>query len=181
MLARTIFSLNPELHTDSALIPDIQWNSALSLLSILALTLLFTTIFYFCSRKRVTEPSASLEALLAIITPTFVAWPTDYSVFFKRSTSSGSMTIRICVSTFLRNVLAGTVELKDLNDLPRLFRRQLRVYGWLVSFNVDFFLWTSVLRWIMVSQLPGRTSMCVFPFVSNDYLSIFTIQRNCSR
>lgn len=129
-------------------------NAILLMLSILALTLGSAT-FYFCSKKRVEEPSTAFEALLSIITPTCVAWPTDYNVLFKASSSRPSMTIRIRVSNFLRNVIAGTIELKDLDDLPYLFRRQLRAYGWLVSLDADFFLRTSVLQWILVSQIPG--------------------------
>jgi hypothetical protein len=68
------------------------------------------------------------------------------------------MTIQIRVSNFLRDLIAGTVELRDLDDLPHLFRRQFRAYGWLISLDVDLCLWTSVLRWILVSQLPGYTT-----------------------
>jgi hypothetical protein len=170
-------ALDPKHFIDSSLIlisPDVQENAAfILLLSILVLTFSFS-IFYFCSKKRVAESSTSLEALLTIITPTCVAWPTDYDVLFKRSTSSHSMTIRICVSTFLRNVGAGTLELKDLNDFPHLFRCQLRAYGWLVSLDVDFFLWASVLRWILVSQIPRCITKYVFPFINDASLSIFT-------
>lgn len=169
--AHTI-SLYLKRFIDFNLIPiplDIQRNAALVLmLSILALTLLFT-LFCFRTRQLVAEPSTSLEALLTIMTPTCVAWPTDYNVLFKHSTSSHSMTVRVHVSDFLRNVSAGTVELKDINDLPHLFRRQLRAYGWLVSLDVDFLLWTSVLQWILVSQISGYTRKYVFPLSSTTF------------
>jgi len=147
---------------------DVQENAALVLMfSILALILLFT-VFCSCTKKRVIEPSTSLEALLTIVTPTSVAWPTDYDALFKHSTSLQSMTIRIRMSNFLHNVGAGTVELRNLNDLPHVFSGQLRAYGWLISLDVDFFLWSSILWWILASQIPGFISRYTIPSIMHQ-------------
>ena len=157
-------------------LPGIQTTVAFLIFSILILS-----VCCLCTRICFVKPSTSLEALLTIMTPTCVAWPADYHVLFKHSTSTRSMTIKICVSHFLRNIGAGTVELKNVNDLPHIFCRRLRAYGWLVSFDVDFFLWTAVLRWILVSQIPGCATKYVFLFTSDDSLSIFSMQCNCYR
>lgn len=167
-------NLDAAAQFNSKLPSGIQINAAFIIFPILTLT-----VFCLCTRICLAKPSKSLEALLTILTPTCVAWPADYHVLFKHSTSPHSMTIKICVSHFLRNVSAGAVELKNINDLPYLFCRQLRAYGWLVSFDVDFFLWTSVLRWILVSQIPGFKYVLLF--TSDDSLSSFSTQRNCNR
>lgn len=126
-------------------------------------SLLFSSILAFSlsqvfslrrKTNRVSNLPKSHQALLAFITPTLVARPSNYTVLLSHSACNRSKIIRINVSLLLRNISAGTVELRNPHDLPQLFGHQLRVYGWSLHLLVDSFWRCAVLRWLLTSQLP---------------------------
>lgn len=123
------------------------------------ISLLLILVCYCCTSRssrdqRIRGTSEALQALTMIITPTSSAWYDTHPI--KHSVSMRSKTIKIQLYDLMRNVCAGIVELRDVNDLPDLFRERLRVYGWLVYLEVDPCWWATVSYWLLVSQVNVR-------------------------
>ena len=172
-IGRVILSLDPHFHLEHTLLRvsrQVQQHAvSILIFSVLAVTL-FLTISRFLPKEGIPESPKALQALLTIMTPTCMAWPTDYAAVLNHLSCTRSKTIRIQLSDFLHHVGTGTVEFRSFDDFSHLLRCQLRAYGWLVCLEVDISLRSSVLRWILLSQIPGftqryATSLCDRMFI----------------
>jgi hypothetical protein len=131
-------------------------------------------VFCFClSRARCNykghaqETRRGLQALLTVVTPTS-AWATDCSALVVHASSARSKTIKLPLSNLTHAICSGTMELRDSNDLPDLFRKQLRVYGWLVCLDVEMSWWFTVPGWVLSCQfLSFQASNTDFVAIAN--------------
>lgn len=109
----------------------------------------------FSKKKRALTRSQSRQALLAFITPTLVAWPSNYEPLLHHRTCNRSKIIRIQAFLLLSNICSGTIELRDVQDLSYLFCDRLRIYGWSILLEIGFSWRFSVLQWVLISQFPS--------------------------
>ncbi|KAF7980179.1 hypothetical protein HWV62_39660 [Athelia sp. TMB] len=75
------------------------------------------------------ETRKALEALLTVLHPRNSRWPPSYISFARAAVVSRSKTIRIPLLKLVEDLLAGTIEFRDIGALGEIMAGK-RVYGW---------------------------------------------------
>ncbi|KAJ7286201.1 hypothetical protein C8J57DRAFT_1708554 [Mycena rebaudengoi] len=115
-------------------------------------------LVFYSSRNRPHRPRSwePQQVLSTVITPTSVAWPKDYAQLVDHSSSSRARTLVISLSSLMRNIREGTVEIRNHDDLPEILSDKLVVYGWRVGLGLDTFWNLEVLRWAALNHFSWK-------------------------
>lgn len=115
-------------------------------------------LVFYSSRNRPHRPRSwePQQVLSTVITPTSVAWPKDYAQLVDHSSSSRARTLVISLSSLMRNIREGAVEIRNHDDLPEILSDKLVVYGWRVGLGLDTFWNLEVLRWAALNHFSWK-------------------------
>lgn len=151
---------------DAILVQDFRIQLALAACLFFLLILCLSLLYRGCGRKNHNPKShALIQALSTVIIPTRSIWPPSYTLIAKKPSCLRSRTIALPLYGLLQHIYDGEIELRDLNDLPDLFRNDLRVYGLLIRFELESTWLSIIIRWLMRSQISQVSTILTY---SND-------------
>lgn len=104
-------------------------------------------------------PASVIQAISVTFTPVSVAWPRPFISFFESTIFRDPQSIELDILGVIGHICAGHIELRDSNDLSRLFQDKLLVYGLKVKAYMKTLWWFKTTIWISTQLINPVSAM----------------------